>query len=325
MEITLDDVQFNIESLTSQTYGNITIIPIQTDSTIHQDILTLKKGLDMGIVIVEECEPSTVNKVQVTNKAITPLILVDGDEITGAMQNRIINTTTLVPPKTSIEVSVSCTEHGRWQYQSEDYWGLNKKPVKSCFESSDYIANSRTRTAKHQAIFEQRDFQSEVWSSISNLEEDISFKSKTSALNDSYENLKSQQDDYLKHFKLQDNQCGLIAIVNNEIKGIEFFHTPGIYRQYHEKILRSYIIDEIADAKKGAESQSNNLEKIENEVRKVTEDISKSKFERSKGEGLGDNVRFSNKHGTGSALIYEDAIIHMPYFKNLDLEEIHHV
>lgn len=321
MEITLDDVQFNIESLTSQTYGNLTVIPIQTASTVKQDILTLKKGLEMGIVIVEECNPSTVNKVQVTNKAITPLILVDGDEITGAMQNRIINTTTLVPPKATIEVSVSCTEHGRWQYQNEDYWGLNKKPAKSCFKSSDYIANSRTRTVKHQAILENRDFQSEVWSSISDLESDISFKSKTSALNDSYENLKSQQDEYLKHFKLQNGQCGLIAVVNNEIKGIEFFYTPGIYREYHEKILRSYIIDEIADERKGVENQSNDLEKIENEVRKVTEDISKSQFERSKGEGLGDNVRFANKHGTGCALIYEDSIIHMPYFKNFDLEK----
>ena len=320
MEITLDDVQFNIEPLTSQTCGNITIVAIQTVSTIKQDILTLKKGLEMGIVIVEECNPSTVNKVKVTNNAVTPLILVDGDEITGAMQNRIINTTTLVPPKATIEVSVSCTEHGRWHYQEQDYWGLGEKPVKNSFASSDYIANCRTRTAKHQAIYEHRDFQSEVWSSISDLESDISFKSKTSAMNDSYENLKSQQDDYLKHFTLQDEQCGLIAVVNNEIKGIEFFHTPAIYRQYHEKILRSYIIDEIADSRKGVENQPNDLEKIENEVRKVTEDISKSKFERSKGEGLGDNVRFSNKHGTGSALIYEDRIIHMPYFKNLDLK-----
>lgn len=324
MEITLDDVHFDIESMSSQTYGNITIIPIKTISTVSQDILTLKKGLDMGIVIVEECNPSTVNKVKVTNKAVTPLILVDGDEISGAMQNRIINTTTLVPPKATIEVSVSCTEHGRWQYHDEDYWGLGKKTVKNSFDSSDYIANSRTRTAKHQAIFEKRDFQSDVWASISNLECDISFKSKTSALNDSYENLKSQQDDYLKHFKLLDNQCGLIAVVNNEIKGIEFFYTPSIYRQYHEKILRSYVIDEIADERKGVENKSNDLEKIENKVRKVAEGISKSKFERSKGEGLGDNVRFSNKHGTGCALIYEDNIIHMPYFKNLDFKEMHH-
>ena len=71
MEITLDDVQFDIEAMTSQTYGNITIVPIKTVSTVSQDILTLKKGLDMGIVIVEECNPSTVNKVKVTNKAVT--------------------------------------------------------------------------------------------------------------------------------------------------------------------------------------------------------------------------------------------------------------
>lgn len=53
----------------------------------------------------------------VTNNAVTPLILVDGDEITGAKQNRIVNTTILIPPKTTMAVSVSCTEHGRWHFK----------------------------------------------------------------------------------------------------------------------------------------------------------------------------------------------------------------
>ncbi len=317
MEIILDDVQFDIEPLSSQTYENMTVIPIKTTTTFKQDILTLKKGLEMGIVIVTECNTSTVNKVLVKNNAITPLILVDGDEITGAMQNRIINTTTLVPPKTSLEVSVSCTEHGRWHYHGEGNHGMGNNPDKT-FSSSEYIANSRTRMAKHLALHENRDYQNEVWSSIRNLEYDISFASKTSALNDSYENLKEEQNDYLKHFKLQDGQCGIIAIADNEIKGVEFFYNPAIYRQYHEKILRSYIIDDIADRKKGLKRNSNDLEKIEKNLNMVQEDISKSKFERIKGEGLGDNIRFSNKYGTGSALIYENSVIHMPYFKNLD-------
>jgi hypothetical protein len=251
-----------------------------------------------------------------------PIVNIDCKIVKGEVE--FANNTTMTFGN-SISVATNLNDNvNPWHYHDEDYWGLKNMTVKNAFESSDYIANSRTRTAKHQAIFEQRDFQSDVWSSISDLECDISFKSKTSALNDSYENLKSQQDDYLKHFKLQDNQCGLIAVVNNEIKGIEFFYTPSIYRQYHEKILRSYVIDEIADEKKGIENLPNDLEKIENEVRKVAEGISKSKFERSKGEGLGDNVRFSNKHGTGCALIYEDNIIHMPYFKNLDFKEMHH-
>ena len=100
--------------------------------------------------MVKECEQSTVNTVMVTNNAVTPLILVDGDEITGAKQNRIVNSTILIPPKTTMPVSVSCTEHGRWHFKGR---GSNNH-----FSSSRYFANSDTRRAKSANLYEHKDF-----------------------------------------------------------------------------------------------------------------------------------------------------------------------
>lgn len=64
----------------------------------------------MGLVIVKECEPESVGELMVTTNAVTPLLLIDGEEIIGAKQKGIINKSTIIPAKTTIKISVSCTE-----------------------------------------------------------------------------------------------------------------------------------------------------------------------------------------------------------------------
>lgn len=300
MEIKIKDSSINIEELDIQTYGNVSIIPLKSDDYNQVDILSLKKGLELGLVIVKECEHSTVNTIMVTNNAVTPLILVDGDEIVGAKQNRIVNTTILIPPKTTIPVSVSCTEHGRWHFKGRD---------QSNFSYSKYFANSDTRRAKSANLYKNIDCQSAVWDSISSVESRTSFKSQTSALNDSYENVMKDQEECLEHFKLLDGQTGLIAIIDGEIRGVEIFASHRMYKDYHDKIIRSYVIDSI-----NTKNIENNLSDAE--IKKIISNISGSEFREDKTKGLGKSFKFSNDYGTGSALVYDGDIIHMPYFKN---------
>lgn len=91
------------------------------------------------------------------NNAVAPLILIDGEEIIGGDQNRIINSTILIDANSEMAVPVSCTENGRWAYKSE-------------FKQSDYIANYNTRKAKRYAEKTNQHTQDVIWSSINQLE-----------------------------------------------------------------------------------------------------------------------------------------------------------
>lgn len=299
MEIKIDNALIDIEKLDVQKYKNISIIPIMSESSQNIDILSLKKGLDLGLVKVEECKKSVVGKVRVSNNAVTPLILVDGDEIIGAKQNRIINTTVLIPPKTTMDVSVSCSEYGRWYY---------KDKYSSKFTYSKYFANSDTRRVKSYNLFEE-ECQSVIWDSIRDFESRHTFKSETSALNDNYENLAKIQEEYLKHFGILDNQNGVIVIIGGELKGIEIFNSHLTYKEYHDKIIRSYIVDSI-----NFESPRNMINY--DEIDKILGNISNSNFKEYENKELGKSIKFSNNYGVGVALIYEGNIIHMLYFKN---------
>ena len=124
-----------IEFLDAQTHKNMAIIPLKTPINYDIDVITLKKGFELGLVNVKECEHSTVNTLIVENNSVTPLLLIDGEEIVGGDQNRIVNGTILIAPQSEMKIPVNCTEHGRWRYEHE-------------FKHSDYMATSRTRSAK---------------------------------------------------------------------------------------------------------------------------------------------------------------------------------
>lgn len=296
--------KISIELLESQKYKNVEVIPVKSDKFGTKDFLTLKKGYEMNLVEITELENSDVNCVLCKNDSVVPLLLIDSDEITGAMQNRIINDSLLVPAQTSLKIPVSCIEQGRWHYKG------NSKESKR-FTPSQYSADFRTRGRKHIANYEERHYQTDVWASIDEFETRSLHRSPTSSLHDSYENLKDKQEDYLKKFEIVKGQNGVIFIVNGELKGFELFYNHSIYKEYHEKLCRSYIIEAIIDSE--GEDDADRLE-----IMKILEDISNCEYKSVKSIGLGENLKFSNEFGSGSGLVYEDELIHLTFVKALD-------
>ena len=304
--IDIDGTKISFELLESQKYKNVEVIPINSDSFGTKDFITLKKGYEMNLVEIKELENSSVNCVLCKNDAVVPLLLIDSDEITGAMQNRIINDTLLVPAQSSLKIPVSCIEHGRWHYK-----GAGNEAKR--FAPSSYSADFRTRGRKLRAGYENRHYQNEVWDSINELETRHLHRSPTSALHDSYENLKDKQNDYLNEFKIEEGQNGVIFIVNGELKGLELFYNHSIYKEYHEKLCRSYIIEAIVENK-----SEDYVDRVE--LMRKLENISDSVSKSIKSIGLGDNLKFSNDFGSGSSLVYEDEMIHMTFVKAEDIE-----
>jgi len=289
--ITIED----IEILNYQSHKNMAIIPIKTPPSYKFDILTLKKGFELGLAEVKECEHSTVNTLIVKNNSVTPLILVDGEEIIGGDQNRIVNATILIAPNSEEKIPVNCTEHGRWAYKSE-------------FKQSEYMANYRTRSAKEKAVRANMSEQQAVWDSINDLEVSRSFSSPTQAMSESYENLKVDLDEFISNFKAVDGQTGAVIIIDGEIKGFELFLNSQIYHEYHEKILKSYLIDIDID---------DSVFTVNTDVAKnLIEEALSVEYAAKKSNGLEEAFEFENSEGLGTAYLYKDELIHMSYFKN---------
>ena len=105
------------------------------------------------------------------------------------------------------------------------------------------MANYNTRRAKEYASRVSNSYQDVIWSSIDCLEVENDYASPTSAMEESYKNIKATQNEIIKQFKIMDGQTGVLIMVDGEIKGFELFLNSGIYRDFHEKIIKSYLID----------------------------------------------------------------------------------
>ncbi len=274
-----------------QKYNNIVVVPVLKEPSSKLDILDLKTGFKMGLVEVSECEQSVVGSIMVKNDATTPLILVDGEEVAGAKQNRIIGQTMLIPPKVTMPIPVNCSERGRWTYKSE-------------FKHSNYMANSETRLQKTFACLadSEVDTQSAVWDSIDNLQEKKNSFSNTDALRDNYEKHEEINTKYLEHFQIQDNQVGIIAVLGDKV-GVDIFSNSSLYRKYNDMILKSYIIDDIG--KKAS---------IKIDFEDVLNNINEKYFVKRNTVGLGQSYTIKSPNGFGSSLVYEDDLIHANFF-----------
>jgi hypothetical protein len=97
-----------------QTYRNLDVFPLVYDYKLDLDYLTLDEALNEDAIdVVELDQAGSVPELKVVNKSDTMILILDGEELVGAKQNRIVNTTLLIAGKDTIVIPVSRVEQGR--------------------------------------------------------------------------------------------------------------------------------------------------------------------------------------------------------------------
>lgn len=99
------------------------LFPLVGGTTAVEDsIALLDEALETGTLRVEELdEEGSVSKLRVVNSGTMPILFLEGDELIGAKQNRVANSSVLVASDSELVLSVSCVERGRWSYRSRAF------------------------------------------------------------------------------------------------------------------------------------------------------------------------------------------------------------
>ena len=303
MPTVLKNMLENLNTFPAEIHENMTVIGVNISEKNNSDLMSLEIGLNLGLVEISEVdENGSVNEVKIINKAVTPLLLIDGEDIIGSKQNIIINSTIIIPAKSEKIIPVSCTEAGRWNYNSTK------------FHYSKHMANSRVRRDKlisvSQSLKREKSFrsnQNKVWSNIREIQDELEVDSTTNALHDSFVQRSNDIESYKKSFTIHENQNGLIVYINGELVGFEIMYNSRRYKEYHDKIIESYILDAIS--KKGEEF---NKELIDEDS--FLNMIKKSEFESYDSVGLGVDYRIDTDNLSGSAVIYNNKVVNASFF-----------
>src|SRR5690606_1658034 len=70
-----------------------------------------------GAEVTGVSEAGAVPHLRLLNRGAGQVFLLDGEELAGAKQNRILNLSLLVPGGTALDIPVSCVEQGRWSWR----------------------------------------------------------------------------------------------------------------------------------------------------------------------------------------------------------------
>src|SRR6185295_3448965 len=130
----------------------------------------------------EISEGGSVPELRFENKGDTSVLLVDGDELHGARQNRILNLTMLVPAHTRLPIPVSCVEQGRWAYTSRHFRSAKRTLfAKARASKMAQVSAALSRTGARSS--DQR----AVWDHIAAKFERLEAVSGTAAMSDLYD------------------------------------------------------------------------------------------------------------------------------------------
>jgi len=280
------------------------------------DYLTLEEALSSGAVTIREMSVyGSINKVHVFNRAERPLLIVDGEELSGSVQNRVVNLSVLIDKRTPALVPVSCVERGRCDGETFRFTSASRMQFASGrAEKMAQITRSLSLCEKRQAD------QVAVWSAVQLKAERLQAVSKTGAMADIYQQHAAALDGYVEALGRVERQRGAVFTVHGRLAGMELFDSASTWDRLMPKIVRSYAIDaleERADQKKGAEIGPDVLLDVVAQV----ETPSYTSF------GDTFDVRIEGMSVTGSALVFGSRVINLaafnlPHEGTLDIEHL---
>ena len=296
------------------TYRNLTIFPlIGSTPDAGPDYLTLDEGISTEAVkITEVSEGGSVPELLLTNHGSKPLLVIDGEEMLGAKQNRVINLTVMVDARSKVVIPVSCVEAGRWQHTSEEF----------CASPNTMHASGRRGkmagvTAMMERCQSRCSDQGAVWDDISGKLGRMAAPSESSEMKAAFDRHRTTIDDFVSAFEPLEGQAGAIFAIGGRIAGLELFDHPETMARLLPKLVRSYALDALDSRYSGGkqdEVSQEEQDRLNDQAKLFVASVGLANSTGHKAVGLGEDLRISNNAVTGAALTVNDSLMHLSAF-----------
>ena len=305
MENPVNDYLRTLRLDRKQTHRNLEVYPLLSDVSLQVACLVLDDALEDGGVRIEEVdEDGAVSQLKVVNRADRPVLILDGEELVGARQNRIVNTTLLIAAGSEIIIPVSCVEQGRWAYSTPSFQS-EKRMMSSALRARKSV--DIQCSLKRSGTFMSD--QGAIWSDIARKARSMKAESPSMAMARIYEKEAPRLRDYVGRFRLLDGQVGAIFAINGQVVGAEFLGGVEPFAKTFRKIIESYALDAIDSFATKAHKKV-----AKKEATSLLKDISSGRHQTYPSVGLGTDIRIKSRGLTGFALALDGRLLHLSVF-----------
>lgn len=290
--------------LSFQTSGTLSAVQLETSQKSSFSFISGSRAIQSGQVeVVETSEAGSVNNLFVINHSKEFVFFMDGDILSGAKQNRVLNTSVLLAPESKSVIPVSCVEMGRWQYKSAKFGSTTySAPTKLRADKASQISSSLNEEKGHYAN------QSSVWNNVSSYSERHNVDSNTSCLSDVYDRKEKDFEAFLNKFAVNPQANALALFSGKRLMSIDAFGLSAIYEEYFHKLLKGAALETFAI--KEDENELNEAEACYKAL-SFLDKFEEIQSDEHKGAGVGIEKRFNSEELTGFELTYNNNLIHL--------------
>lgn len=287
---------------------HLTVIPLRTRQPLPRDFLLLDEArFNGGCRVTEASAWGRVAEVTVINDCDRPVLILDGEQLVGAKQNRIVNLTILVPPHTSLNIPVSCVEAQRWSYVSDElapsgylHYGDGRKMNIQQITKALHLGQPRC-TDQHA-----------VWNDLRDKSRRMGAASPTGASMAIYARWRDQLDELKSAIRPDADDVGAIFVCRGRIAGLELVGASDCWCRILPQVLTSYGLDAL------------DVEQFDRERRPDDDPTTFLRRIRDAATqcyvalGLGVDIRLQSSRLCGAALWWDDRIVHLLAFPTED-------
>ncbi len=269
---------------------------------LGNDLPEIATGPNSGLVI-EELQASRVPSLEVANPTKHPILVPEGEQLIGGLQDRVLNTSVLVAPSTHLDIPVSCLEQGRWGARREFAHGRAFAPRRTRRAKNASVADSVRREGSRGSD------QAAVWNVIDQELAHLGVDSGTRAVRDAEQFLRRdrQRAHTIRRLARRGplpGQCGVVVAHGRRVVAIEVFGNQDLLLPHWEGLVRSHLLER--PTANGHPSATLALHRIGRFARAAAM--------ANRGVGLGSELHVNDRRTVGQALIHQGAVVHASAF-----------
>ena len=293
------NLNFNVSEPVEK--NNITAFFLSSIEKNNNKYLSFSEAIAKNQVQISEVnKKGLVTKLSVSNKSSDNIIILNGELIIGTQirQDRIVDSTVLIPGYATVLINTFCGEQYRWSPR------LSNKISTS---ESLYFSSGRANNAAD--INTKLSKQCRIWSEISEKISDFNVKSFTNSVDQIYKKKKVNVEEIVNFFKIPSEAVGVALGINNQLVNIDIFSNNCMLQIYLPKIIRSIALDSFKKISKKSYLKKKDVHRFLRQIHQAN----KQKRKVVKG-ALGEELQFNSESVAGSILYHKEQTVHFSAF-----------
>ena len=293
------NLNFNVSEAVEK--NNITTFFLSSIEKNNNKYLSFSEAIAKNQVQISEVnKEGLLTKLSVSNKSSDNIIILNGELIIGTQirQDRIVDSTVLIPGHATVLINTFCGEQYRWSPR------LTNKISTS---ESLYFSSGRANNAAD--INNKLNKQCRIWSEISEKISDFNVKSFTNSVDQIYKKKKVNVEEIVNFFKIPSEAVGVALGINNQLVNIDIFSNNCMLQIYLPKIIRSIALDSFKKINKKSYLKKKEVHRFLRQIHQA------NKQKRKVVEGtLGEELQFNSESVAGSILYHKEQTVHFSAF-----------